>query len=235
MKTPVIGITLDLEQHGSFSKFPYYALRKNYFDAVIKAGGLPLGLPYSNAEDAAKYYNMIDGLLIPGGDFDVPPEMFGEEQHPAVTNIKRDRTSFEAELASSCLRDDKPLLGICGGMQLLNVITGGSLIQDIPSQVSDAGAHQAQDRTCEAHKAKITPDSALFRIINKTEIGVNTSHHQAVKKVGKCVINAIADDGIIEGIELPGKKFCLGVQWHPEYEVSEADYKIIEAFVNSCK
>jgi putative glutamine amidotransferase len=235
MKKPIIGITLDLEQEGSFSRYPYYAMRKNYFDMVIKAGGLPIALPYSQNKSVHDYFQLIDGLLIPGGDFDIPPEMYGEEQHPKVVLLKRDRTNFEAELAKLCLSENKPLLGICGGMQLINVVTGGSLIQDIPSQVEDSVAHQVKDRDSEAHRAIIKLESKLNKITGKAEIGVNTAHHQAVKELGECVINAIAEDGIIEGIEHPNHKYCIGVQWHPEYEVSDADYKIIESFVAACK
>lgn len=235
MKQPIIGIILDLEQEGSFSRYPYYAMRKNYFDAVSKAGGLPIALPYSNAEDIKKYYHMIDGLVIPGGDFDIPPEMYGEEAHPTVTNIRRERTDFEAGLAKLCLNDNKPILGICGGMQLINVVTGGSLIQDIPSQYETKQSHQVKDRNSPAHKAHIKENTKLFKITGVAEAGVNTAHHQAVKKVGECVVNATACDGLIEGIEHPTHKFCIGVQWHPEYLVTDADFKIIEEFVRACE
>lgn len=236
MKTPIIGIILDLEQEGSFSKYPYYALRRNYFDSVIKAGGLPVAIPYSNIDDMKKYYQMIDGLLIPGGDFDIPPEMYGEKDIHHTVKFKPDRTQFEFGIAKLCMDDDKPMLGICGGMQLLNVLNGGSLIQDIPSHYESNIAHSVKDRCVEAHNVEIKEDSDLFKIVKVKKFGVNTAHHQGVKKVGNnMVVNAVADDKMIEGIEHKTQKFCLGVQWHPEYLVTEADFRIIEAFVKACR
>lgn len=235
-KTPVIGIILDSECEGSFSRYPYYALRKSYFDSVVKAGGMPVALPYTNYGMLKKYYEVIDGLLVPGGGFDIPPEMYGDtEVHPTVT-MKKDRTNFEAELTKMCIKENKPLLGICGGMQLINVVQGGSLIQDIPSQFGDKVPHYNKDKCSPIHDVVLKKETQLFAIVNKERIGVNTSHHQGIKKLGKdLVVNAVADDELIEGIEMKGHKFCLGVQWHPEYIVTDADYKIIEAFVNACK
>ncbi len=233
-KIPIIGITLDSEDEGSFSAYPYYALRKCYFNSVAKAGGLPIAIPYLNKTMMNKYFEMVDGVIIPGGGFDIPPEMYGDKDvHPTVT-MKPERTYFEAEFAKMCLKADKPLLGICGGMQLINVIAGGTLVQDIPSHVEGALPHKVKDRKNVAHKVKIKPGTLLHKIVGADEIGVNTSHHQAVKQVGKCQINCQAEDGIIEGLEIPEHKFCLGVQWHPEHLVTEADFKIIEAFVKAC-
>ncbi len=234
-KAPVIGIILDSEDEGSFSKYPYYALRKCYFDSVVKAGGMPIGLPYTNKGMLKKYFEMIDGLLIPGGGFDIPPEMYGDKEiHPTVT-MKPARTNFEAELTKMCMAADKPMLGICGGMQLINVVVGGTLHQDIPTHVAGALAHQVKDRRSVAHKVKVKAGTLLHKIVGDAEIGVNTSHHQCVKQPGRCVINAYAEDGVIEGLEIPEYKFCLGVQWHPEHLVTDADFKVIEAFVKACR
>ncbi len=236
VQKPLIGLILDKENLGSFSKYPYYALRVNYFDTIIKAGALPIGIPYSNPEDAKKYYNLIDGLVIPGGGFDIPPEMYGEHDVHETVSLKRDRTEFEYEMAKKCLDNDKPMLGICGGMQLINVLTGGSLIQDIPSQFESKIAHRADDRTIEAHKVDIIKNTRLYDIVQQEKFGVNTAHHQGIKKLGNdLIVNALSDeDGLIEGIEHTDHKFCLGVQWHPEYEVTGADFKIIKAFIDSC-
>jgi len=235
---PIIGITLDREETGSFSAYPHYALRVNYFDSVIKAGGLPIGIPYSNQGDLKKYYDMIDGLLIPGGGFDIPPALYGENEVHETVCLKECRTNFEYEITALCLKNNKPMLGICGGMQLINVCLGGSLIQDIPTHFESKinVPHYAKDRCAPAHNVKVEEKSRLFDIIKTRELGVNTSHHQGVKKLGNGLkITAVADDGMVEGIELPTHKFCLGVQWHPEYEVSPADFAIIEAFVAACR
>ncbi len=235
MKTPVIGIILDSEDEGSFSPYPYYALRKCYFNSVAQAGGLPIALPYVNKAMLKKYFDMIDGLLIPGGGFDIPPQMYGDSEIHHTVTMKPDRTNFEAEITKMCLDADKPILGVCGGMQLINVVTGGSLHQDIPTHIEGALNHKVKDRKTIAHKVKVKAGTLLHKIVGDAEIGTNTSHHQAIKQPGKCVINAYADDGIVEGLEIPEHKFCLGVQWHPEHIVTDADFKIIKAFVDACR
>ncbi len=235
-KTPVIGVTLDFQQEGSFSRYPHYALRKSYFDVVIKSGGLPIAIPYSNPEDLERYFKMIDGLLIPGGSFDVPPDMYGETDIHESVQVIRERTEFEYKIAKRCLDENKPVLGICGGMQLLNVVLGGTLIQDIPTQFESKLSHYNINKGVPAHDVEVKKNTKLHGIVKKDRIGVNTAHHQAVKKLGEgLVANAVADDGLVEGFEHPKMKYCIGVQWHPEYVVSEADFKVIEAFVDACR
>ena len=135
MSTPVIGITLDSEGPGGYSKLPWYALRQNYCDAVVRAGGLPILLPHE-PEQAAAYLKKLDGLLITGGAFDVDPSIFGaSNRHPTVKTKDR-RTAFEIAITKAAIEQDMPVLGICGGQQLLNVILGGTLIQHIPGRGS---------------------------------------------------------------------------------------------------
>ena len=235
MKTPVIGIILDSEDEGSFSPYPYYALRKCYFNSVAKAGGLPIAIPYLNKDMMKKYFDMVDGVIIPGGGFDIPPQLYGDKEIHHTVTMKPERTDFEAAITKLCLDGNKPILGVCGGMQLINVVAGGSLHQDIATHIEGALEHKVKDRKTVAHKVKVKPGTLLHKIVGDADIGVNTSHHQAVKQAGKCVINAYAEDGIVEGLEIPEHKFCLGVQWHPEHLVTDADFKVIKAFVDACK
>ncbi len=232
MQAPLIGITLDREEPGGYSRLPWYALRENYCAAVAQAGGVPLPLPHDLGL-VSRYLDLIQGLVVTGGAFDVDPALFGAAtRHPAVT-LKRGRTDFEAAIALGALERDMPILGICGGEQLLNVILGGSLIQHIPDEVPGALAHeQPNPRTEPGHEVRLTPGSRLAAIVGQATLAVNSAHHQAVKAVAPgALVNAVAPDGIIEGIEVPARRFCLGVQWHPEYALSPGDEKLLQAFV----
>ena len=131
---PVIGVTLDAEEPGGYSKLPWYALRQNYCEAVARAGGLPILLPHEPAQ-AAAYLDRIDGLVVTGGAFDVDPALFGAETRHSTVKLKTKRTAFEIEITKGALARNMPVLGICGGQQLLNVVLGGTLIQHIPDEV----------------------------------------------------------------------------------------------------
>jgi putative glutamine amidotransferase len=231
-RTPVIGFTLDYEESGGYSKLPWYAIRENYMGAVSRFGAVPMGLAHE-AELVNKYLDTIDGLVITGGAFDVPPALYGNHAvHKTVTTKER-RTFFEHAITRGALARRKPILGICGGEQLLNVILGGTLIQHIPDEIPGALAHeQSNPRTEPGHTVRIKEGTLLHRIVGVKEMSVNSAHHQAVATVGESVIiNAVAPDGVIEGIEYTAHPFCLGVEWHPEYHITPADTKIFEAFV----
>ncbi len=233
-KLPIIGITLDSEEAGGYSKFPWYALRQNYAGAVIEAGGLPLPLPHAMNRVEA-YLDRMDGLVITGGAFDVDPAMFGDtETHPSVT-LKEGRTDFEAAVTRGMLERDKPVLGICGGQQLLNVLLGGTLIQHIPDEVEDALAHeQPNPRDEPGHPVSVARGTLLHDIVGAEEMSVNSAHHQAAKGIGDGVaVNSKAPDGVIEGIEDPRYSFCLGVQWHPEFHIDPGDAKIFQSFIRA--
>jgi len=233
---PLIGLTLDSEPAGGWSKLPWYALRQNYFSAVIEAGGLPVALPH-HPELALEYLGRLDGVLVTGGAFDVDPALWGDEPvHPTVT-LKPGRTDFELAVTRAALGRDLPVLGICGGQQLLAVALGGTLIQHIPDAVRDALAHeQPTPRTGPGHEIAVAEDTLLHRITGRTRMAVNSAHHQAVATPGQGArVNALAPDGVVEGLEHPGYRFALGVQWHPEYAVDPADPLIFRAFVDACR
>ena len=236
MKAPLIGITLDSEEPGGYSRLPWYALRQNYCDAVAQAGGVPLPLPHQRAL-VDTYLDTIKGLVVTGGAFDIDPALFGAAEKHKTVKLKSGRTDFELAITRGALERDMPVLGICGGEQLLAVALGGSLIQHIPDEVANPLAHeQPNPRTEPGHTVDVTPGTLLARIAGTGPVPVNSAHHQAVKAVPAGVtINARSSDGVIEGVEAPGKRFCLGVQWHPEYAISPADTAIFQAFVDACR
>ena len=236
MKTPVIGITLDSEPPGGYSKYPWYALRENYAGAVAQAGGLPMVLPHE-PELVGPYLERLDGLMVTGGDFDVDPALFGATEQHKTVKTKSKRTLFERAIIEGALAADMPTLGICGGQQLLHVVLGGTLIQHIPDEVENALAHeQPNPRHQTGHRVTIEKGTLLYDIVGLTEIEVNSAHHQAAKDAPANVrVNAHAPDGVIEGIETEQHRFCLGVQWHPEFLITDGDRQIFAAFIDAAK
>lgn len=235
---PIIGITLDWEDVGGYSSsYSWYALRCNYAEVVSEYGGIPIILPY-DFQAIEKYADLIDGLLIPGGDYDLDPKLYGEEKAPETRAIRNNRSDFEAALVKLILAKDKPILGICAGEQLLAAIHGGKLLQDIKTAYPDALTHEQKKlgipMSKPSHAVNIDKGTLLHRIVKKDVIEVNSSHHQSVKSVGpKVIISARAPDGIVEAVEMPEYSFVLGVEWHPEYAATKEDVLIIKAFINA--
>ncbi len=237
MTNPIIGLTLDHEANNScYSLYPWYAIRENYLNCVADFEATAIALP-CHPEAIESYVELLDGLIVTGGDFDISPEYYGQQIISDKVSLKEKRTNFELALIKAMLAENKPILGICGGQQLLAVALGCSLIQHIPDKIPNALAHEQPNPRNEAgHKVQIKHGTILYDIVQQTEIDVNSAHHQAVDTVGKQVtINAVAPDGIIEGIEHTGYKFCVGVQWHPEFYITPADKNIFRAFVAACR
>ena len=236
MKAPVIGITLDSEDPGTYSKYPWYALRENYAGAVSHAGGLPIVLPHEPGL-VDQYLEQIDGLVVTGGDFDVDPAMFGAAECHETVKTKSNRTQFERAIIDGAIAADMPVLGICGGQQLLHVVLGGTLIQHIPDEIENPLAHEQPNPRHEvSHSVTIKKGTLLYDIIGETEIEVNSAHHQAAKEAAPSIkTNAVAPDGVIEGIETKHHRFCLGVQWHPEFLITPSDERIFAAFIDASR
>lgn len=237
MAQPVIGLTLDREPPGGYSKtHGWYALRENYCEAVARAGGLPVLLPHE-PEQAEAYLKLLDGLVVTGGAFDVDPALFGATTRHATVSLKERRTAFELRVTRGAISAEKPVLGICGGQQLLNVALGGTLIQHIPDEVPGALAHeQPNPRTEPGHVVRLAEGTLLRRITGMAELPVNSAHHQAVKDLAPgLVVDAVAPDGVVEGIEDPQRRFLIGVQWHPEYFISEGDSRLFAAFIDAAR
>lgn len=233
---PVIGITIDSIEIGDYSKFPYYALRKDYSKAIFSLGGIPILLPQIT-EMAEEYVNSIDGLIISGGDFDIDPIYYGQHNKHDKVILNQQRTSFESTICKLALKNKMPIMGICGGEQLLNVILGGTLIQHIPDAVPNALEHeQPHPKNLPWHDITILNGTKYHDIVQVKSVKVNSTHHQAVDNIApNMLVSAKSSDGIIEAIELKDYPFCIGVQWHPEYLNGEHDHKLFVEFINQAK
>jgi putative glutamine amidotransferase len=204
MNKPVIGITTDIEDG-------HLKLSHNYCQAIAISGGIPILIP--PAADPVLYAERINGLLIPGGA-DLDPSYYHEEMLPQVKPVSRQRSDFEMSLLNEILKLRKPVLGICYGMQLLNVFFGGTLYQDIESQLEVEINHKK-----DYHIIVITEN----RFFDKGKFSVNSTHHQAVKEPGNNLSPfAYSPDNLIEAFYLKEYDFLVGVQWHPERLLEEA-------------
>ena len=230
---PVIGITPDIgttAPRPGRAALPRYDLKVAYAEAVSAAGGVPVVLPY--IDDPADALAICQGLVITGGAFDIPAELYGEKSGAGMGQTKAGRTAFEQRILRAAIASDVPVLGICGGMQLLAVECGGTLFQDIRTDVPGALDHEQKHDSREPdHAVRIAEGTELRRIVGVSELRVNSTHHQAVKDAGKARVSALAPDGIVEAIEVPGKR-ALGVEWHPELLEAKEHLALYRALVD---
>lgn len=199
---PLIGITVDIDNG-------YYKLRDAYVEAVVKASGTPFLIP---PQGSFSLIEIIEGLIISGGD-DLDPSYYNEEPHSLTKIVPKKRSDFELRFMERFLKTGRPILGICYGMQLINIFFGGTLYQDIKSQLKNSIDHKNDH-------AIIIKENPFFP--DRDGVTVNSSHHQAIKDVGKGLeVFAKAEDGIVEAIYLKGHPFMIGLQWHPERGLKE--------------
>jgi putative glutamine amidotransferase len=215
MDKPWIGIPTRYNE-----KSEYIGQIRHYLDAVIWAGGLPLMIPTtSDAGILREYLQRVQGILLPGSPTDVDPRHYGAAPHEKLGKLypERDATDF-ALLSFAEHHPNMPVLGICFGIQSLNVHRGGSLVQDIPAVVRDAVSHDEDDDKPPArHVVRVAEDSIIGRLAGSAEVEVNSYHHQAVASSGKNLRPvAFANDGVVEAVEDTTGRFVVGVQWHPE-------------------
>lgn len=233
MRKPLIGITAV----ASFDE-RMHSQRVTYAQAVWAAGGEAILLPCNpDKSNCAQIVNMLDGLLAPGGH-DIDPIFFGEERHEACGKISLFEDEYDMELIKEAERQGKPILGICRGMQVINVLYGGNLYQDIPTQFSKEITHTKIEKIEDNyHTVQIEKDSYLAKVLRETDnVKVNTSHHQAVKDVATGFqVTAKAPDGIIEAMENEDASIVC-VQWHPErMQDMEMYQRLFQDFIQRCR
>lgn len=221
---PLIGITpsltTDVMPHGTFER---YVIASTYVEAIALAGGIPLVLPPQD-DNVSPLLGAIDGLLLSGGA-DIDPVRYGDETvHPTTYGVSAPRDRFELALVEAAVVQDVPLFAICRGIQVLNVALGGTLIQDVADQYSPQLQHRQHDAGIErdeiGHGVALAADSQLATIYGTESIGVNSFHHQAIRETARDLVPiGWSEDGLVEAVALPAKRFVLGVQWHPEIMV----------------
>jgi putative glutamine amidotransferase len=220
MGPPIIGITGYADRSARPPNIPIFALARTYVQAATASGGAPLILPpYLERPLLRATFDGIDGLILSGGG-DIHPSSFGRQDRGLLWRVDQRRDQTELSLARWALTEDLPVLAICRGTQVLNVAAGGTLIQDIPTCVPNALSHSSvagRPLPRIAHTVDVKPDTRLASLIGAGSVNVNSAHHQAADIVGDdLLVAARAPDGVIEGLEAPHRRFCIGVQWHPE-------------------
>lgn len=237
---PLIGVLLDEEpapKVGDFSKRPFYALRKDYFTAIARAGGLGVGVPYDVAlmED---YLARCDGFVLPGGDYRFFADWYASPP-PAEANIAHEspRRGFEAVFAKRLLDDDRPVLGVCQGMQAMAGVLGSKMVWGLHAAGPDKLAHFAKDGVIPEHAVTVAENTALRAVWGAPAHVANSAHTEAVATPGAGVrVTGTAPDGVVEAIEIEGKRFALGVQWHPELMLDDPrQLALFEALVNAAR
>jgi putative glutamine amidotransferase len=231
---PVVGITF-----GDGDKPGFHAMREDYVRSVEQAGAVPVVLPPVEPADVPALLDRMDGVLLSGG-VDVDPALYGQPAHPRLGRVNRRRDDFELALTREALRRDLPILAICRGHQVLNVATGGTLVQDIPSTVEGRVEHDARGRRWRrSHRVQVTPGTCLHGILGQDALSVNSFHPQSVDRVGAgLVVSALCpEDRVVEGLEMPGRRFVVGVQWHPEsfWDRPDSFQPLFDAHAEACR
>jgi putative glutamine amidotransferase len=238
MPEPLIGITSGYRTIEL--KYLHSCLSRKYTQAIIHAGGIPLILPANlPTSQLETLLPKLDGIIFSGGD-DVNPKLYNEAQLPETIRILDERDEIESVLLKSCIKQGKPVFGICRGLQIINVVLGGSLYQHIQSQHPGAIQHDRHDdiRESRHHSVSVTAGSLLDRLTGLPSLQVNTLHHQGIRDLAKGLTTCAkcGEDGLIEAVERTEQRFFLAVQWHPE-ELTEypEQRKLFEGFVKACQ
>lgn len=241
-KRPLIGIPAAVLNPPAVAGATYFQFNGNYPAALAASGALPVVVPLGLPEDALHdLFDRLDGLCLAGG-VDVDPVFYDEAPHPALGKVDATRDATELTLARWALADDLPVFGICRGIQLLNVAAGGSLYQDLPAQLPATRQHGYTPAESPwerpVHPVRLAEKGRLAAVLGTGEVQTNSFHHQAVKRLADGFIPvAWADDGVVEAIEKPSRRFAIAVQWHPEgmYRTDPQARRLFDAFVDAAR
>lgn len=220
-RPPLIGVSTMDDHDAAGVHAPRFSINQSYCKAVQAAGGVPILIPHQDEPEALRrIYETLDGMLLPGG-LDIHPKYYGQDPHPALDPVDVGLDVAETTMLPWALEDDLPVLGICRGEQVLNVVMGGTLIQDIyseyPTTIDHRESYKRKIRDFLAHDIAIDPNTRLRKLVGADRVWVNTSHHQSVDKVAPgLVATAWSPDGIVEGVESPDHFYVMAVQCHPE-------------------
>jgi putative glutamine amidotransferase len=230
---PIIAITTKREVIGQ----PHITIWEYYIQSVIRAGGIPILIPsLINNDQLRQLASIADGILISGGG-DIDPIIFKGQEHNKVYGIDEERDRVELELVKLAATRSIPLLGICRGLQVINIAMGGTLFTDIADQFSKSIKHSNKSFTKIIHDVKVDPGSLLNSIVEQATLKVNSLHHQGINRLGSGLsVSAVAGDGLTEGIENSEKEFFMGVQWHPEAMTEDpAAIALFSSFINAAQ
>jgi putative glutamine amidotransferase len=240
MRSPIIGVTCTESRTNRNERPPRLGQNRTYLRALTQAGATPLLIPHlANETHLRTLYDLLDGLLLPGGE-DMDPVCYGELPHEKLGKTSPERDTVEIALVRWAMEEGLPVLAICRGIQVLNVALGGSLYQDIEEQVPGAQKHNwhpGYARNHLPHTVDVSPQTRLARILGTTTLPVNSRHHQALKKVAPgLAVAARSPDGIIEAVEGEDHPFAIAVQWHPEDLITdERAQRLFDALVDACR
>jgi putative glutamine amidotransferase len=238
---PLIGVPCRHDISHGYWKSPINAQNEAYLNALTTTGAIPFLIPL-NLDTAAlrRLYDLADGLLLTGGG-DIDPSLYRQDTQVSLADFQPDRDALEVLLTRWAMADDKPTLGICRGIQMMAVASGGSLCQDLPTMMPQATAHNyvyndlgTHEETDLIHEVTLAPDCKLAQAMGTEALWVNSLHHQAVQSVGEPLhVVGHASDGVVEAVEHPSHRFFCGIQWHPELLFKEhaAARRVFEAFV----
>ncbi len=222
---PLIGINANYSRPDH--EQPWMTVRANYVEAVARAGGVPLVLPpHARAGIIAGQVARCDGFVFTGGS-DLNPALFGQERHAMTACLTPTREEYDLALIRAVLDAGKPFLAVCLGCQEVNVVRGGTLVQDIHSQVPGARQHSLKQAPyLVRHEVVVEPGSRLAGLVGDVRVNTNSAHHQSIAEPGRGlrVVARCADDGVVEAVELTGGTFGLAIQWHPEYLAAEKEH-----------
>ncbi len=237
MPKSLIGLTTT--RTSKTSRTPKFGSNELYTKAISNAEGLPVLIPLNiSNDDLDNLINHLDGILFTGGN-DIDPRQYGNQPHPKVEGVDKNRDRVEIHLVEKMIQSGKPFMGICRGFQVINVAMGGTLYEHLPEQFPGNVIHDNHNlpRNFMAHSVRVELDNHLSKLFSTNQLDVNSLHHQGVRKLAQELLpTAYAPDGLIEAFEIPGFSFGMAVQWHPEELLANAGMrKLFEEFVHSCQ
>lgn len=232
MRKPVVGVIPLVD-----SKKESLWMLPGYLEGIISEGGVPFMLPLSSEESVIeKAFEICDGFLFTGGQ-DVNPSLYGETKKKSCGEICDKRDEMEKIIFRRCLLEDRPLLGICRGIQFINAMLGGTLYQDLPTEhPSELEHHQKPPYDIPVHEVKLLADTPLQLLLETETLAVNSYHHQAIKELGEGLLSmAVTPDSLVEAVYMPDKRFVWGIQWHPEFscQTDQNSRKIFRKFIET--